>query len=449
MRYIFVMSLSGSMMFLLCLILKNVIGNKYSFLLQFLMMKIAVIYYLLPLPFLKSGYQKLMHCFTGIIKEKNKTVLIYDSNKSSVINVGDQLYFNNFFKCQSIIAVIWMLVALCILLLLIFFFLERKKKIVKCIKEGIGDESETIIKDLKKQLRIKRKIIIIKSNEDEKAFTIGFFKPIIVFSEKDKSLDNEMILQHELIHIKRWDTLWLLLSTFATIMHWWNPIIWVFKETFEQVCEYSCDEILMQGRGREERKKYACLVIEEARKKNKNSTLQLSMGKNADKIEKRMENIMKNKKKLSCFATILIVGIITLFNSATVFAYESICYNEFSGNISEEEINRQLGDEYQSVFIPNGTNTEVEEVNWYSYEIEVLYDEQFIDKEGNIYPVQEQMNTYADCAHQYVSGTYNSHIKNSDGSCMVISYSALRCSKCGRVVIGEEISRSTFKKCPH
>lgn len=78
-----------------------------------------------------------------------------------------------------------------------------------------------------------------------------------------------------------------------------------------------------------------------------------------------------------------------------------------------------------------------------------MYDRQFVDEEGNIYPILEDEGIEPYCNHTFVSGTGGDHTKFSDGSCLVREFYAQRCSKCGYVIQGDEINRITFAKCPH
>ena len=82
--------------------------------------------------------------------------------------------------------------------------------------------------------------------------------------------------------------------------------------------------------------------------------------------------------------------------------------------------------------------------------INVVYEMQFADVEGNIYPVySDEESPYASCSHNYVSGTYQEHIKYSSGNCMIVQYNAVRCTKCSSVQIGKEIARTIYQECPH
>ena len=62
---------------------------------------------------------------------------------------------------------------------------------------------------------------------------------------------------------------------------------------------------------------------------------------------------------------------------------------------------------------------------------------------------KNQIGQYAFCIHTMKDGFVNEHTPNSTGGCVVIRYSARYCTKCGYYVIQEEVSRTTYKTCPH
>ncbi len=69
MEYILVMSLAGSTMTLVYLIAK-LLRKRIPARLHYLLAKMAVLYYLIPLPFLKSGYK----VFFNTVMPKRQTV---------------------------------------------------------------------------------------------------------------------------------------------------------------------------------------------------------------------------------------------------------------------------------------------------------------------------------------------------------------------------------------
>ena len=63
--------------------------------------------------------------------------------------------------------------------------------------------------------KVRRHIFLQKAQEKgdfqkrtKEAFTLGGFKPIIFYRNLSDGRDKEMVLHHEIIHIKRWDMAW-------------------------------------------------------------------------------------------------------------------------------------------------------------------------------------------------------------------------------------------------
>ena len=77
-------------------------------------------------------------------------------------------------------------------------------------------------------------------------------------------------------------------------------------------------------------------------------------------------------------------------------------------------------------------------------------DEVCIDEDGKVYYNEQADNQERSvCIHSYKAVTSYQHIKKSDGSCKVVGYASQKCTKCGDLIMGEEISTFTYKHCPH
>ena len=117
------------------------------------------------------------------------------------------------------------------------------------------------------------------------------------------------------------------------ILHWWNPIAWLLWRDFERVCEFSCDEIVMQGKTREEVKEYLRLLIDEACAASETKTASIGwqngFANDVDMMKERMSNLMK-KKKWNRYAAGVLVAVLAFANSMTVFAYRDTLYQEVS-----------------------------------------------------------------------------------------------------------------------
>jgi len=91
---------------------------------------------------------------------------------------------------------------------------------------------------------------------------MGFFSPWLVLPRQDYSREElDFILRHELIHHRRRDVWYRLLLTAARAIHWFNPLVWMLCRQAELDLERTCDGELAAGCSREERARYARVLL--------------------------------------------------------------------------------------------------------------------------------------------------------------------------------------------
>lgn len=67
--------------------------------------------------------------------------------------------------------------------------------------------------------------------------------PAVYLTEDVLQADEaELILRHELTHLRHLDFLWSLCRTAAVTVYWWNPFIWLAAICSKRDAELACDE---------------------------------------------------------------------------------------------------------------------------------------------------------------------------------------------------------------
>lgn len=451
MEYLLVMSISGSTMMGLYFLLKCLLKDNVSSRLYYLIIKEAILFFLIPLPFLKGWYRKVIRI--AIPKGQMKGVQIPVAWAKYVVHAGEKMYVNFYMIIQATAVSVWLLIACIMMVRFLLKYFQIRRVILKYEDTDMTEKQKLFLAELKKQYGVRRPVILCQGRDEDHTMTFGYCRPVIICDKDIDSREAEIHVRHEMVHIKRLDTLWKLFTRFVVILHWWNPIAWKLRREFERVCEYSCDEIVMQGRTREEVKEYLRLLIDEACVASETEAASLEwqngFADDMENMRERIRNLMKTKK-WNRYVAGLLAAVLAFANSMTVFAYRDTYHQEVPANISQEEVMEYL----QTVdfsFTPDGADGEELAKLKPMEEIEIMYDMQFVDMEGNIYPYSDEdtMTTYRSCSHDFVSGKGTDHIKYSDGSCKIIEYRAQRCDICGYVIRGEEINVITYKVCPH
>lgn len=452
MNFIWNMGLSGSILGILYLLTKSIIKKRFSDRWRYRILKCILLYYLIPLPFLKNFYLRIWKNF--FVPEYRDWVVIH-SGENLIFRWGDELYLNSVLQRQIWIAGIWIGIAGLILLRKYIVYFRYKKNLFRYSKVGNKEGDVEFLNSMQKFYLVKQKVGYIDSTpgdeEGNTAFTLGVLRPIVLYPEDRLEEEKRLILGHELIHIKQQDVLWRMLMSGACVIHWYNPIVWWLVKEFEWVGEMACDERLLQGGDDEEKRRYAELLLKMSKKENSANEWHVALSRKSKRLKERMEHVMKKKNK--CFGGIvsaILVGVVVFMNSFTVLAYEDI---NFWNNEAQEGGVPQSFLDIDISFVPDGGDMfEIDFMQNCGLDVIVLYDSQFVDETGNIYPVQKMESgevTYAVCNHQYVTGTFQKHVRNSSGGCTITVYVAQRCTKCGFTVVGEEVSTATWKACNH
>lgn len=79
--------------------------------------------------------------------------------------------------------------------------------------------------------------------------------------------ETELILRHELTHLRHLDHLWSFCRAAAVIAYWWNPFIWLAAICSKRDAELACDEAVAAGLSDAQRLAYARAILAQAPRK--------------------------------------------------------------------------------------------------------------------------------------------------------------------------------------
>lgn len=188
---------------------------------------------------------------------------------------------------------------------------------------------------------LRRAMTIRQSDRISSPLTFGMLRPVILMPKKTDWQDErtlQYVLEHEFVHIRRFDVLSKLLLIAAACVHWFNPLVWVMYVLANRDLELSCDESVVRYFGGGTRAAYANVLISMEETKSGFAPLCNHFSKNA--IEERITAIMKIKKTtiLSLAAAAVLVA-----GTVTAFATSAPIPNGKAGAITEENSSAAWG----------------------------------------------------------------------------------------------------------
>lgn len=219
---------------------------------------------------------------------------------------------------------VWSVYALGVFLTLfckLYRYCRAVKSLQRCGRAPSERENEIYLRLCEKYGFRKPPVLLVCSADIAgSSVTFGFFRRVVLISDKFAEEGHALILEHELTHCKRRDSFFKAGLMLLGSLYWYNPVMHVFIREMHALCEQSCDEKLLKNSGFEEKKLYCRLLIEAActQADNKNIVSAFKGGKKI--MKKRIENILGRKSKLIAVLVLSTVILVTALTSAIYVA---------------------------------------------------------------------------------------------------------------------------------
>lgn len=198
-------------------------------------------------------------------------------------------------------------------------------------KKYIDNNLENLLEECKTKLEIKNNVEIVLQEFKKTPSIIGVFKPKILITPKFLRQDDKTkkyIIMHELTHYKRKDLLFNYALLSITVIHWFNPFVWIFFKKIRQDVELATDEMVLEKLQENEKKEYGMTLIKSLQifqeepytakilcvtDENKNMERRIKMVKLSNKFN-------KNKILIAIISLmVIIVGVILFFTQSNQY----------------------------------------------------------------------------------------------------------------------------------
>lgn len=162
---------------------------------------------------------------------------------------------------------------------------------------------------INKAERLRENIFI--SSQVKSPFTMGVVRPKIYLPSDLPEAEQEYIICHETVHIRRKDYLVKNMAFLLTALHWFNPFVWVAFNYMGRDMEMSCDEKVIGEMGEEIKKQYSQSLLNFAQGRCPAAMTPITFGENS--VKQRVSNVL-TYKSASRWAAVL--GAVILFAAA-------------------------------------------------------------------------------------------------------------------------------------
>ena len=444
MNLLFSMSLAGSLVLLLYLVTKPATRRFLPPSWRYRLLKVSLLFYLLPYQYLKYVYAAI---WRYLFPSRHQTAdpqepfRIVSSNGVILIDSNGRFHFENQTVILTLLG-IWGI-------FVIAFLLYHLKKYARCIKDlrQISKQPFDLPNEQCMSKRHSRAEVSLYANPYiTTPVTLGLFSPhIILPASLAEGKDSQMIIAHEMVHVRNHDNLVKFLWLLAMLLHWYNPAIYILYWEICKVCEQVCDASVTQGMSKQELKQYQSLIIEMSQKKtHKNTLLASSFSSRFRMIKERI--IVMNKttissKKINFITSLVMAVVILALSPISVLAYSPASTHQFQ----DEQIDL-MGEAIRDYYCYDIIQDEYDPFLEYGTAHDI-----FIAVDGQVYILNDsdpQMERVI-CFHDWKDGTTVAHAKNDDGGCVLYYYAGQVCTICGSSKNLTLVKKVIYTICPH
>lgn len=266
------------------------------------------------------------------VPTRNKENISYNEHlKDTLLNTDTKEISNNSqyegrnikYVIYEIVPIVWIVGCVLGLGILAIGNIALIFKINK-LKTSSDERLTNILEGCKDKLKLKRKISIKLRDSLQSPCIYGLIHPKILIpkqflNEKDEVISN--VFMHELSHYKRKDIITNFILLIISIIHWFNPFIYIFFKKTRQNIEIATDEMATNKMNKEERKQYGFTLINllGIYQNQTSAGKMLCMADDEKNMEKRIktlkisDKLKKNKISILIIALILIICILIPF----------------------------------------------------------------------------------------------------------------------------------------
>lgn len=192
--------------------------------------------------------------------EAGQMVVIEDNDYVRKVTVGDETTYTvhwtgvayGAYQAVSVLSVGFVLVR---------YFWSRRQLLR--VSRPAGEEDQAALETARRRTGCDREAELYRCSNIHTPLLMGFLHPVILLPDKMPEGSLEAALSHELTHLKRKDTGYMLILTVVRCVHWFNPLVWLMVRTARRDMELCCDYDLLNGQGEEARRAYGRAILDQ------------------------------------------------------------------------------------------------------------------------------------------------------------------------------------------
>ncbi len=224
------------------------------------------------------------------------------------------------------VLLVWSIVTIFLLTRILLGYSLVRRRLQSAVRLE-GPDWSGLLNHLAQRLDMRRRVDLYYSERVKMPMTVGILRPAIIVPSAAREWPEshlQVVLLHELAHIRRLDVATRLLSRVVIALYWFNPLVWWHDRVLRRESERACDdEVLCSGTLPS---KYARHLVVLAHAVGRGDALHLyAPGFGHSSLESRIRSILDPRRQRRMPSTqryVVSVGVL-----AVLFAISSLSFS--------------------------------------------------------------------------------------------------------------------------
>jgi beta-lactamase regulating signal transducer with metallopeptidase domain len=122
-------------------------------------------------------------------------------------------------------------------------------RVSRCARRGTELNREEFIIRAAQKLGMRRPVRVVLSPEAKVPMSAGFLDSVVILPVQAAEWSNErleLVLLHELAHVKRRDCLAVMVAEIALALWWFHPLAWIARRSIRRDAELAADDLVLR-----------------------------------------------------------------------------------------------------------------------------------------------------------------------------------------------------------
>ncbi len=194
-------------------------------------------------------------------------------------------------------------------------YLLARRRLLRGAQPGTEEERAQLAA-LAAELGLRRTPRLLRTGEADAPLVVGLGRPVLLLPGRPLPADErEVVLLHELTHLRRHDLAHKALLFVPCAVHWFNPLVWWMAREAGRTLELCCDARVVRGRDEAFRRRYGTALLHLAAG-GRGPVLSTRFGGGGRLLRARLANLFQHRRRGAAAAGLVLAAALAVTSLA-------------------------------------------------------------------------------------------------------------------------------------